>query len=233
MAVYTESDEEIQYFVPCILRTCNHDSDEEIQLLNSHGDTFKVESLLLQMYMTKKGETKFSDCSFYGFPRGAYCCLAVHLVQQQNTEHFGGQLNLLLSPQYLYSNLIIFQYFPNEEYDDDQEYYVILLDRYMYLEVCVRCNKKPTNNAVYHQIRDLIYHSLNEVLTDLRFFVSKICLAFKCSKCKGGCHLTRNILERVKQKERFHCQQCNREKVYSESVWLQDCFTQVSVTIMP
>jgi len=228
MAAYAESDKEVQYFVPCILRTCNLDSGEEKLLLNKYGNNFEVEPLLFQISGVKMSDT--SSKLYYGFPRGAYCCLAVHLVQKQNTKHLG-QLNLLLSNKCLYSNLIIFQYFPNNDYDDKQKYYVILLDRYSYLEIHLRYKKKPLEKPVYHQIRDLLHHSLNAVLKNLRFDYENICIAFQCSNCEEGCHLTRNTIESLKLKKRFHCQQCMEDKYYSDSVWLQDHFAQVIVTV--
>ena len=181
IAVYTQLDKEVQYFVPYTLPTCNLDSGEERKLLNKYGNSFEVEPLLFQISRSKMSD-KPSDL-YYGFPRGAYCCLVVYLVQKQNTKHFG-QLNLLLSNKCLCSNLIIFQYFPNNEYDDNQKYYVTLMDRYTHVEIHLRYKTKPLDYTVYHQIRDLLYHSLNVVLKSLQFDVHDIFFAFKCLNCE-------------------------------------------------
>jgi len=221
MGVYSESDKEIYYFVPCILFTCSHNNDEEITLLSKYGKR-EVEPLLLHACDGEIPEENLPCVSYYyGFPRGAFCRLAVYLVKKENTNHIG-KFNLLLSEGCLYSNLIIFQYFPNNQPDC----YVVLVDRYTYLEIQIRFDQISMENRVYHDIRDLLSDSFSIVLQYLQFSFSTVCLAFKCSYCKSGDHLTRNTMDGIKANKRFQCQGCGRQSSYSENVWFKD---QVSI----
>ena len=228
IAVLHSSHEEVQYFVPCILPTCNLESKETLELLDVLGDrgnNHEVEPLLFQISGSKDCMEPLSQDFYYGFTRGLFCCLVVDLAKKNETSL--GYLQLLRSTEYLHSNFIVFQYSPNDDYDGDG-YSVVLLDRFIYLEIQVRRNKEK-KNKVYHQIRDIIFDSLETVVKKLNFSDSCICVAFQCCQCKES-HLTRNTIENVKAKRPFYCQPNGKQYKCGDSIWFED-FKKVSINI--
>jgi len=220
LALYT-SEGEVKYFVPCILSTC--DLTNVTDLLKSKGDDHEKEPLFFQICGTEDCTDQYSNDLYYGFPSGIFCSLVAYLVRKKTTDF--GHLTLLLSPDFLHSNLIIFQYF-HDDGVDDEKYNVVLLNRYTYLEVQIR--SKRLKNAVYHDIRVLILDSLTAVICNLNFSANCICVAFECHECKGEFHLTRNTLKRIKSHKPFHClPNAAEDKKYLSSIWFGD-ITHVS-----
>ena len=220
MAIYS-TDQEEKYFVPCILSTCDLHSVETKDSLKEIGCDHGEEPLLVQLSTTEDCTDKFAEDLYYGFPKGIFCSLVTYLVKREKTDD--DHLTLLLSPKYLHSNLIIFQYFIG---DDDEKYNIVLLDRYTYLEIQIRCEKQT--NTVYHRVRGLILNSLAEVVANLEFSANNIWVAFRCRECKEEFHLTRNKIQKIIDKVPFHClSNAAADKKYLKSVWFEDCFTQV------
>ena len=220
MAIYS-TDTEVKYFVPCILSTCDLDSDETKDSLTEIGNDHGEEPLLVQLSKSEDCSNKFLKDLYYGFPRGIFCCLVTYLVKREKTDD--DRLTLLLSLKYLRSNFIIFQYFLA---NDDEKYNIVLLDRYTHLEIQIRCERQK--NTVYHRVRALILNSLAVIVANLEFSVKNICVAFKCRECKGESHLTRNTIQKIISKEPFHClSNAAEDKKYLKSVWFEDCFTRV------
>jgi len=225
IAVLPLSSDKEQYFVPCILKTCNLESDETSRLLEDRGSDHKVQPLLFQISGTEDCNTKSSENYFYGFARGLFCCLVVDLVKKAKCDF--GHMQLVKSTKYLHSNFIIFQYF---SIDNNKEYDVVLLDKFIYLEIQIRSECKP-KNIVYHQIRDTILDSLKTVVKNLNFSTSCICIAFQCRKCKGESHLTRKTIKNIKSMEPFYCQPNTEGDMYMDTIWFQDYITQVSIKV--
>ncbi|XP_065894803.1 uncharacterized protein [Dysidea avara] len=222
IAMYSSSNREVQYFVPCILSTCNLTNVTD--LLKNKGNDHGKEPLLFQMSGTDDCTDQHSIDLYYGFPSGIFCSLVAYLVRKKTTDF--GHVTLLLSPDFLHNNFLIFQYFYDDGVDDEK-YNVILLNRYTYLEVQIRCKK--LKDAVYHDIRALILDSLTTVIGNLKFSANSICVAFECRECKGEFHLTRNTLKGIKSKKPFHClPNAAEDKKYLNSIWFGD-ITQVKM----
>jgi len=204
-----------QYFVPCILTTCNLDSIAH--LLEKIGNDHGKEPLLFQISGTEDCTELHSNDVYFGFPKGVFCGLVSYLVRRNAHDYC--HLTLLLSPEFLHSNFIVFQYF--DDVDDDDKYNIVLLDRHTHLEIQIRCeNLKKT---VYQDIRDLVHISLLCVVSKLNFSANSVCVAFNCRECKGESHLTRNTIERIKSNKPFHCLPNTAEdKKYLRSVWFED-----------
>ena len=137
-----------QYFMPALLNPAPTD----ISLQEEYG--VQVHDAML---------VKFKD-SF--FPRGMFCCLVTHLVQN------GWKIQV----KHAYKNLIIFQITP--------DHYVVLFDRINHVAVEIHCKKQSYLQGTHYDVCDKLYETLQKVLMfqincDFKFgFVCKDCKDF-------------------------------------------------------
>ena len=216
-----DTEPEDYYFVPCILPTSPLDRDEKLALLNEYGGNHNAKPLLIQIANNSKSALANS---YYGLPRGVFGFLIVHLLQLQNTDPKWRFLRMLFTNTEgnacIYHNLVTFQYFPVD--NKKQAYYIILIDRFLYLEIQVRSKENPESNHTYVQIKDLVKYCFKKVCTKLNFDANNVCVAFACSICNKR-HLARKNFD-ADSSEPFHCQKTNMVDWFVDSVW----FSKVS-----
>jgi len=208
---------EASYFIPCILPTYPLDNDDDkLNFLDEYGGSHSARPLLIQISNNSSAD------SYYGLPRGVFCCLVVYLLQLQNTDPTWYFLRMQYSNKEdnpcIYHNLVIFQYSPN----DKCEHYIILIDRFIYLEIQIRSKEKPESNQIYIDIKGLMKSSVKKVCEELKIVTDNLCVAFACAKCKKR-HLARKSFD-ADPLEPFHCQKTNMIVWYADSVW----FSKVS-----
>ena len=92
-------------------------------------------------------------------------------------------------------------------YDIDGKCYVLLVDKYMYLEIQVRHHaEENVDEFVYYEIKRKVEIKLGVVCKKLKVHYSHICVGFRCSKCSDF-HLTRNkYCNKQKKHLTFYCQ---------------------------
>jgi len=208
------------YFVPCILPTYPIDNDDKLAtMLKEYGSNHNARPLLIQISNNSKPA---SANLYYGLPRGVFGFLIVDLLKLLKPDSSYRYLRIRFSNKEgnacIYHNLVIFQYFPVKS--KKHEYYIILIDRFLYLEIQIRSIRKPESNFIYIQIRDLIKSSFTKVCEELNYDANNVCVAFMCSKCKNR-HLARKSID---SSDPFYCQKTNTIDWYEDNVW----FSQVS-----
>ena len=165
-------DDPDEYFMPCVLPTFSFDSTNEQHLLENYGTQAKVEPLLMQLvYEESDIKSCYYDDHSYLLPIGVFCCLINQLLL--NRPRFKVQWSENDSDSCVFNNLIVL-------YDDIGECFVILIDKFMYLEVQVRQNP-PINELVYHEIKYIIKYNLTYVCDNLALHISHIRVGFQCS----------------------------------------------------
>lgn len=211
------------YFMPCILPSYPIKDNEKLEFLDDMcGSTYEAEPLLMQI---SENHDYFSPNSYYGFPRGTFSCLIVQLLQSPNLENLGSfhMLSTSKEEEYIYNNIMRFQCLPtvNKKYD------IILIDRSFYLEIQIRCKVKPETNKIYHDVRDLMLTSLENICKKFYSPKSEVCVAFFCCECNNH-HLTRRKTQQ--HENRFYCQK--KKGTWITSVWFCEVSTCTHVHIM-
>ena len=148
--------------MPSLLNACNFNTNQ-LEFLqkcgtsscNKDDKSFIVKPLLIQFANSTMPDT-------YGtFPRGVFCCLAVHLLNQYP------EWRLQWSPneEIIFDNLITFF--------TETGHYITLLDKIMFLEVQVR-HKKSIDPSTCSQVYNILCHSLKSVGHKLQFYDFKL-----------------------------------------------------------
>ena len=178
-----------EFFIPCVLQS--FESDPQC-LLEEYDTQGKAEPLLMQLVHNKpEEESHFRDNKSYAFPAGVFCCLVNQLLL--GYPRFQVQLSLV------YNNLV-------ELYDTKQNCYVVLVDKYIYLEIQIRHSAVDTDELAYCEIKSKIESELQIVCKKLKLHYSHISVGFRCSKCSDF-HLTRKTPYSEQNKDlTFYCQ---------------------------
>ena len=201
--------EDVEYFyLPCAL------SNSEMcgRKYNKHGKLLS-EPLLIQF---KSGF----------LPRGFFCSLVVHLINDQHKTKWKDQLNV---NEVNYSDLMIFL-MPDGSY-------LYMHDKIFFLQLEMRCSE--SGSSLYH--KDIFFklytHYLEAVCKHLRFDPQKLQYGFLCkaNQCDDDHIVVIDLpitLRSMEDKSRL-CIQCNRKG--SEKILLEKChtiwFEQVSIYI--
>ena len=160
-----------EYFMPCVLPTFSFDSTNEQHLLENYGNQGKAESLLMQLVYE---ESDIKSCYYndhsYLLPIGVFCCLINQLLL--NHPRFKVQWSENDSDPCVFNNLIVL-------YDDIGECFVVLIDRFMYLEIQIRQNEK-IKESENHEIKNIINYTLIDVCDNLTLQISHIRVGFQC-----------------------------------------------------
>ena len=160
-----------EYFMPCVLPTSSFNPTNEQHLLMNYGTQGKAEPLLMQLvYEESDVKSCYYDDHSYLLPIGVFCCLINQLLL--NHPRFKVQWSESDSDPCVFNNLIVL-------YDDIGECFVVLIDRYMYMEVQIRQNTKIKELA-YHEIKYLIKYTLTDVCDNLALHFSHIRVGFQC-----------------------------------------------------
>ena len=160
-----------EYFMPCVLPTFSFDSTNEQHLLENYGTQGKAESLLMQLvYEESDIKSCYYDDHSYLLPIGVFCCLINQLLL--NHSRFKVQWSESDSDPCVFNNLIVL-------YDDIGECFVVLIDRFMYLEIQIRQNAK-IKESEYHEIKNTINYTLIDVCDNLALQISYIRVGFQC-----------------------------------------------------
>ena len=168
-----------EYFMPCVLPHISTNSMQDF--LKEYGTLSKAEPLLIQFGF--KVEASYCDDHSYLFPAGVFCCLINELMTLKDSR-----FNILWSDsdskRCVFNNLVIF--------DRNDKYYVVLVDKYSYLEIHIRHDSNvQLDKSVYYEIRHMIKSRLETASRRLNLHISYICYAFHCSTCSES-HLIRN-----------------------------------------
>ena len=165
-----------EYFMPCVLSTFSFVSSNEQCLLSKYGTQDKAEPLLMQLvYEECDGESYYYDDHSYMLPIGVFCCL-INLLLLNNHPRFMVQWSESDNDRRVFNNLITL-------YDNTENCFVVLIDRFMYLEVQIRQHAMCTvNESVYPNINFIITSTLKDVCDKLRLNNSDICVGFWCSE---------------------------------------------------
>ena len=161
-----------EYFMPCVLPTFSFDSTSELYLLSNYGTEGKVEPLLMQLvYEESNVKSCYYDDHSYLLPIGVFCCLINKLLLTH--PRFKVQWLENDSDPCVFSNLIVL-------YDDIGECFVVLIDRFIYLELQIR--QTPTiGESAYHEMKCMIKSTLTVVCNNLKLHISHIRVGFQCS----------------------------------------------------
>ena len=165
-----------EYFMPCVLSTFSFSSSNEQCLLSKYGTQEKAEPLLMQLvYEECDGESYYYDDHSYMLPIGVFCCL-INLLLLNNHPRFMVQWSESDNDRHVFNNLITL-------YDNTENCFVVLIDRFMYLEVQIRRHAMCTvSESVYPKINFIITSTLKDVCDKLRLNNSDICFGFRCSE---------------------------------------------------
>ena len=171
-----------KYFMPCVLPTFSFDSDNEQRLLSNYGTKSKAEPLLMQLVYEESKSCYFDDHS-YLLPIGVFCCLINQLLL--NHPRFKVQWLESDSDPCVFNNLIVL-------YDDIGECFVVLIDRFIYLELQIR-QTATIGESAHHEIKCMIKSTLMVVCNNLKLHISYIRIGFQ--------HLTDGKLYWTKEKD--------------------------------
>ena len=161
-----------EFFMPCVLPTFSFNSTDEKSLLANYGTQDKAEPLLMQCVYEESGvKSGYYDDNSYLLPIGVFCCLINQLLLNHPT--FKVQWSESDSDPCVFSNLVVL-------YDEIRECFVVLIDRFIYLEVQVRQNA-TINESSYPDIKNVIKRTLTEVCNSLKLDISHIRVGFQCS----------------------------------------------------
>ena len=174
-----------EYFMPCVLPTFSLDSGNEQQLLSSYGTKSKAEPLLMQL-VYEESKSFYYDNHSYLLPIGVFCCLINQLLL--NHRRFKVQWLENDSDPCVFNNLIVL-------YDDIGECFVVLIDRFIYLELQIR-QTATIGESAHHEIKCMIKSTLMVVCNNLKLHISHIRVGFQ--------HLTDGKLYWTKEKRSDH-----------------------------
>ena len=160
-----------EYFMPCILSTFPFNTSNEDNLFRKYGDIGKTDPLLMQL-VYEESDAQSHDQN-YLFPVGVFCCLINLLLM--NDYRFIIQWSDLENDNdpCVFNNVVIF-------YDEIGKCYVVLINRFMYLEVQIRY-QGTIQQSVYPEIKSTIKFTLKGVCDKLKLYVAYICVGFHCS----------------------------------------------------
>ena len=160
-----------EYFMPCVLPTYSFDPTNEQHLLISYGTQGKAEPLLMQLvYEESDVKSYYYDDHSYLFPIGVFCCLINQLLL--NHPRFKVQWSESDSDPCVFNNLIVL-------YDEIRDCFVVLIDRFIDLEVQVRQNA-TIDELAYPEIKYIIKYTLAGVCDSLHLNISHIRIGFQC-----------------------------------------------------
>ena len=161
-----------QYFMPCVLPTCNTDNKQKI--LEKFGTQCEASHLLMQIVYEKcDGKSTFSDDCCYLFPTGVFCYLVIQLLL--NNSAFIVQRARDSSPC-IFNNLITF-------FDRSRSCYIVLISEFMYMKVELRqSNRQTINESVFPEIISEIKSTLEKACKKLKLDVSDVRIGFQRDK---------------------------------------------------
>ena len=162
-----------EYFMPCVLPTFSFDSASEQNLLSNYGTKGKAEPLLMQLVHE---ESDIKSCLYdndhsYLLPIGVFCCVINQLLL--NYSRFKVQWSENDSDPCVFNNLIVL-------YDDIGECFVVLIDKFIYLELRIR-GTVTIGELAHYEIKSMIKSTLMVVCNNLRLHISHIRVGFQCS----------------------------------------------------
>ena len=162
-----------EYFMPCVLPTFSFDHSTEHDLLTKYGTQGEAESLLMHLvYEESDVESCYYDDHSCLLTVGVFCCLINLLLL--NNSRFMVQWSDDDSDHCVFNNLIVL-------YDKNGKYFLVLIDRFMYLEVQIR-HRATITESVYPEIKSIITSTLNDVCDKLKLYISHIRVGFLCSE---------------------------------------------------
>ena len=171
IAPLTQEDNSVIYFMPSLLTTCNfgsnqHDLSHDFMPENT-VICDKVEPLLIQF----KLDNKIDGCGC--FPRGAFSCLIVELLQDTSTW----DLYWLRNKKRVFENLVTLL-------NKHDCHYVTLIDRILYLEVIILQGKGNNSNSMhFHKIKRTLDIALEQIGFKLNFEKFVLTYSFICHDC--------------------------------------------------
>ena len=205
IAPLIEEDKSIVYFMPSLLSTCDLTSCQckipsEV-LPESSVICDKSEPLLVQF----KLQDKCSD-SPGSFPRGIFCCLIVHMLQDKRTW----RPYWLDNKQKVFDNLVTLLHRETGQY-------VMLIDRIFYLEVVMLQNIENAFNAIHYEVKQILKNALYTIGLKLNFYKFYLTFCFICQKCLNeGKHV---LLQEVSDLTFDCCHGHSTQKSSKYSVW--------------
>ena len=178
VAPLKETKESCTFFMPSLLTTCNFHTNEQKFLENygtsnsrSNIEPYIVKPLLIQF-------TKKSMPDKHGtFPRGVFCCLAVHLLDKNPNW----RLQWRRHEEIVFDNLITFS--------TETGHFITLKDKILFLEIQLR-HKESVDASTCCDIFNILCHSLSSIGQKLQFYDFKLVFGFACD-CSKDCHVTR------------------------------------------
>ena len=170
IAPLTQEGKGVIYFMPSLLRTCNFGSNQHnIPHEYMPENTVicdKAEPLLIQFKLEKNINGNGS------FPRGAFGCLVVELLQDTSTW----DLHWLPNKKRVFENLVTLLY--------QNCQYVTLIDRIFYLEVKILQRKGNDSNSMdFHKIGQTLDIALKQIGSKLNFERFVLTYNFICYDC--------------------------------------------------
>ena len=212
-----------EYFMPCVLPTFSFDSTSEQHLLANYGTQAKAEPLLMQLvYEESDIKSCYYDDHSYLLPIGVFCCLINQLLL--NHPRFKVQWSENDSNSCVFNNLIVL-------YDDIGECFVVLIDKFMYLEVQVRQNL-TINELIYNEIKCVIKCTLTDVCSNLAICISHIRVGFQCLT-DGKLYWTRRNDGDQENADLTVYSQSNKPKKFTESqkIWFSGQLLSLIIAI--
>ena len=170
IAPLTKKDKSVVYFMPSLLSTCNFGNDQH-NIPNKYMPENavmcdKAEPLLIQF----KPQKNTDRCG--SFPRGAFSCLIVELLQDASTW----DIHWLRDRKRVFENLVTLLY--------KESLYVTLIDKIFYLEVIIlQENDNNSNLMHFHKIKQALNAALEQIGDKLNFESFVLIYGFICYKC--------------------------------------------------
>jgi len=145
-----------EYFIPCILPACSAEQRDTI----------------IQRYGFLQGEPLLIQFQSGLLPRGLFCCLVVHLLQNPPLNwqpHFATSGS---DTHHTFSDLIT--------YSLPDDFSLLLFDNVSHLEVQIRHQESVISSSSHYTVCQEIYHSLKLVCIQLSFNSKRLQAGFYC-----------------------------------------------------